>query len=104
MTIGALLTDKTGHKRGDDVAEQAAAAVLGAQGDATPYSEETRALFPWYRYLFVGRSKPDTHLRVLSQIPDETLRDNSPKVLTALLESVRAALGSAPEEVAADAG
>ena len=99
------LTDgQTGPREGAEVAKQAAAAVLGAEGDPTPYSEDTRALFPWYRYLFLGRSKPDTHLRVLSRIPDETLRDGSPEVLAALVESVRGALGSAAEEPASDAG
>ena len=99
-----LAAGQKGPQEGDTAAAEAAAAVLGAHGDATPYSEKTRALFPWYRYLFLGRSKPGTHLRVLSQIPNEPLRKNSPEVLTALVESVRGALGSASKEAAADAG
>lgn len=98
-----LAEGQKGPQEGPEAVEQAATAVLGAQGDAAPYSEGSKALFPWYRYLFLGRSKPDTHLRVLSEIPDSTLQDKSPEVLTALVESVRKALGSAAEEGGSDA-
>ncbi len=83
-----------GPQDGDGTSEQAEAAVLGAEREPAPYSEANKALFPWYRYLFLGRSKPDTHLRVLSEIPDDKLRDGAPKVLVSLLSRVASALDS----------
>ena len=83
-----------GPREGGDTRDQAAAAVLGAEQEEAPYSETTKALFPWYRYLFLGRSKPDTHLRVLSQMTTETLSDGAPEALAALVDRVRGALAS----------
>ena len=87
-----------------DGKEQAVAAVLGSQGEPARWSGSAKELFPWYRYLFLGRSKPDSHLRVLSQISDTTLRDGAPPVLVSLLASVGKALASEPREPANDAG
>jgi putative ATP-dependent endonuclease of the OLD family len=53
-------------------------AVLGEGGDAAWYDgwdDEMR----WYRYLFLGRSKPSTHLRALSAIDAEVLAHNTPR-------------------------
>ena len=83
-----------GPQDGDDTREQAVAAVLGAEREPAPYSKANKALFPWYRYLFLGRSKPDTHLRVLSELSDEKLGDGAPKVLISLLSRVASALDS----------
>lgn len=66
----------------------AANAVLGEKGDSSLYlahSDELR----WYRYLFLGRSKPSTHLRVLSALPAEELAKRAPEALRALVESIR---------------
>lgn len=46
----------------------------------------------WYRYLFLGRGKPLSHNYVLSKMEDDKLRDNSPKVLNELIETVRGLL------------
>ena len=97
-----LPAGQRGPQEGGDT-EEIVAAVLGVQREPAPYSETTKALFPWYRYLFLGRSKPDTHLRVLSQIPVPALREGAPKVLVALLETVRAALETGTEEPAGHA-
>ncbi|WP_327749671.1 ATP-dependent nuclease [Streptomyces europaeiscabiei] len=43
----------------------------------------------WYRYLFLTRSKPSTHMSALGRISDEELRLNAPEVLTALVEHIR---------------
>ena len=82
-----------GPRDGDNM-QEAEAAVLGAGRETAPFSEATKRLFPWYRYLFLGRSKPDTHLHVLSKMPDATLRDGAPEVLTSLVDRVRSALGA----------
>jgi hypothetical protein len=51
-------------------------AVLGPGGDR------------WYRYLFLGRSKPSTHLRALSSIDGKTLAENTPEPLDELIEVI----------------
>jgi putative ATP-dependent endonuclease of OLD family len=43
----------------------------------------------WYRYLFLTHSKPSSHLRALSRLTDEELRDGAPAVLTALIKYIR---------------
>jgi hypothetical protein len=50
-------------------------------------------LLRWYRYLFLSRSKPSTHLRALGRITDVELAANAPEVLTALVERVRDRIG-----------
>jgi hypothetical protein len=70
--------------------------VLGAQREPAPYGEAAKALFPWYRYLFLGRSKPDTHLRVLSAVSDSELRDAAPAVLVSLVERIRSGIDQTP--------
>ena len=93
------LTDgRTGPREGAESEARAAAAVLGEGGQPNLYPKATSALFPWYRYLFLGRSKPDSHLWALSRASDQTLRDGAPEVLLALLDRVRDALVSEPGE------
>lgn len=47
----------------------------------------------WYRYLFVTHSKPSSHLRALSRLTDEQLRDGAPQVVTALIKHIRKQVG-----------
>ena len=97
------LSDGQRGPRDEDATEEVVAAVLGAEREPALYSEATRALFPWYRYLFLGRSKPDTHLRVLSEIPGPSLREGAPEVMVSLLGAVRVALESGPKDPPIDA-
>ncbi|CAM4172541.1 AAA family ATPase [Kibdelosporangium persicum] len=46
----------------------------------------------WYRYLFLSRSKPSTHLRALSRLTDDQLKEG-PLVINALIKFIRARLG-----------
>lgn len=69
----------------DDSAPQA---VLGKNGAPADYSDEWDDDFRWYRYLFLGRGKPVTHLRVLSGLSKATLAEKCPEVLSALLNEV----------------
>lgn len=62
-------------------------AVLGPGGDREWYEgwdEEMR----WYRYLFLGRSKPSTHLRALSGIDGDTLVEDAPEPLSDLIAEI----------------
>ena len=84
-----LPSGMTGPLLANGAEERAAEAVLGAIPEEAPYRATLRALFPWYRYLFLGRSKPDTHFRVMTALSDEEIRANAPEVLKSLLNCVR---------------
>jgi hypothetical protein len=45
------------------------------------YNEDQHELMIWYSHLFIGRGKPVTHMKVLSDLSDEDLRNNIPQVL-----------------------
>lgn len=49
------------------------------------YSDQQRALFPFYKYFFVDGSKPVTHMRAMIAIEDNELIAGLPKVLRELL-------------------
>ena len=71
-------------------------AVLGDEGLPALYDARYDAALLWYRYLFLGRGKPSTHVRVLARLDTETLKAGIPEDLRALLNHVIAALGVAP--------
>ncbi|MFE7803751.1 ATP-dependent endonuclease [Streptomyces sp. NPDC057430] len=78
-----------GNQRGPDCSDPITT-VLGEKGTRPSYWNESRAeSLGWYRYLFLSRSKPSTHLGALGRISDEELRLNSPEVLKALVEHIR---------------
>jgi hypothetical protein len=72
-------------------------AVLGEKGQFDLYVAND-PLLRWYRYLFLGRGKPSTHVRVLSTVPLDDLKGKMPEELRALLAVVAAFL---PHEVPA---
>ena len=88
-----LQDGQTGPRFGNGVAEHAETAVLGAKVASALYGDEYKALFSWYRYLFLGRGKPGTHFRVLGEMSDADIIEGTPDVLLSLLHQVRAALG-----------
>ena len=63
-------------------------AVLGDMGRRELYGPDQEVLLRWYRYLFLGRGKPSTHVRVLSSQMPETLAAGAPDELQALLTRV----------------
>jgi hypothetical protein len=69
----------------------ALAAVVGDESSGEEFWETPRRAerLRWYRYLFLSRSKPSSHLRALSRLTDEELRDGAPKVVTALIRYIR---------------
>jgi hypothetical protein len=73
-------------------------AVLGDEGLATLYGAEQDEALRWYRYLFLGRGKPSTHVRVLASMGPAVLKGGMPAELRALLEHVTAALAITPSE------
>ena len=67
-------------------------AVLGEAGRGDLYGAAQDQLLRWYRYLFLGRGKPSTHVRVLSGQTPEVLTAGAPEELRALLASIVARL------------
>ena len=49
-------------------------------------------LFPWYRYLFLSRSKPATHIQALAEIEESALSEKVPPSLLRLLDHCREAI------------
>lgn len=68
-------------------------AVLGERGMAALYGPDDDDAMRWYRYLFLGRGKPGTHVRVLSGLEDDDLLRRMPEELRALLDHVAEELG-----------
>jgi putative ATP-dependent endonuclease of OLD family len=66
-------------------------AVMGDEGTPEFYIGDVLNL-RWYRYLFLGRGKPSTHIRVLGAIPPDLLAQNAPEELRALVQSIHTVL------------
>jgi hypothetical protein len=66
------------------------------QGSPDIYPAKLDEDFRWYRYLFLGRGKPATHLRALSAVEDADLKKVAPEELVSLLMHVKARLEAAP--------
>lgn len=54
------------------------------------YSEDQHKLMIWYKYHFLGRGKPGTHIQVLPNIPRKELEENLPAVLVEIFEDIKA--------------
>ncbi|HIF9059643.1 TPA: ATP-dependent nuclease [Photobacterium damselae] len=63
-------------------------AVLGDDGYHDWYGESELDNLRWYRYLFLGRGKPSTHIRVLNKIDNKALSDNAPEELKDLIHCI----------------
>lgn len=57
------------------------------------YTPEQKALFIWYAYLFIGKSKPSTHLSALGSLNEDELGRFCPAVLNRLFTRVNSMLG-----------
>lgn len=67
-------------------------AVLGDDGMPALYPAHHDGPLRWYRYLFLGRGKPSTHVRILSRLSDVDLAAGTPEELRALLTTIVARL------------
>lgn len=63
-------------------------AVLGEDSHPEFYGAADEDPLRWYRYLFLGRGKPSTHVRVLSRLPANDLANQAPEELRALLLAI----------------
>jgi putative ATP-dependent endonuclease of OLD family len=86
-----------GDENFDTEREAVIQAVLkDAGGDGSTYTHEEIMEFFWYRYLFLGRGKPTTHLRALSNVEAEELKEKCPEVLQRLVARINDVLTPPP--------
>lgn len=67
--------------------------VLKTEGRPNLYPRVWNDTFAWYPYLFLSDSKPETHLRALSEISDEDLASDAPFEIKRLVARVKRRLG-----------
>lgn len=70
-------------------------AVLGEEGSPAFYDNTYDDTLRWYRYLFLGRGKPSTHVRVMSRLTQAELLAGMPPPLGRLLQRVKQTLEQA---------
>jgi hypothetical protein len=63
--------------------------VLGDDGNPGFYDVTHDDALRWYRYLFLGRGKPSTHVRVLSRLTQAELLAGMPQPLGRMLQKIR---------------
>jgi hypothetical protein len=73
----------------EEALERKKAATLKKGGNAGLYDPEWDDCFIWYPYLFLSRSKPETHLAAINRIPKADLAANAPPELCALVQHVK---------------
>lgn len=69
------------------------AVTLKTGGDPDLYDDDYDDEFKWYPYLFLSRSKPETHIAALARIKKDDLSRNAPAEIKALIGHVKQALG-----------
>ena len=80
----------------------AISSVLGRDDSNGLYTgTQWERLFPWYRYLFLSRSKPATHLQALSSLDSIQLSEDAPRVIVRLLELCDKVTKGGEEQVSA---
>jgi hypothetical protein len=82
-----------GPRTGADVIAGKKQTTLKHGGEGALYDGSFDEAFAWYPYLFLSRSKPETHIAALSRITNADLVRLAPPELRRLIERVMAALG-----------
>lgn len=82
-----------GPRGGADAIRDKKAVTLKTGGDPDLYDENYDDEFKWYPYLFMSKSKPETHIAALARIEPDELAKDAPAELKALIEHVKEALG-----------
>jgi predicted ATPase len=87
----------TGPRASNEALASAKKATLKTEGDDTLYRDAYDDEFRWYPYLFLNRSKPETHISALTRISDEDLANGAPAPIKALIKHVKDKLGLGDE-------
>ena len=75
-------------RHGPSATDDPRPAVLGEKGRGDLYGPDHDQALRWYRYLFLGRGKPSTHVRVMGTVAPADLAARAPEELRALLSAV----------------
>ena len=89
--------NRRGPRTEDDAIQQKKATIFKHDGNVELYNNDFDDCFAWYPYLFLNKSKPETHIAALSRIDDQRLENHAPAEIKALLLQVKGKLW--PEEV-----
>jgi putative ATP-dependent endonuclease of the OLD family len=84
---------RRGPRGGAEAIRGKKAVTLKTGGDPDLYDVDYDEEFKWYPYLFLSRSKPETHIAALTRIDDEDLVKNAPPELKVLIDHLKEALG-----------
>ncbi len=96
---GPRLPKDPESEKGQAAIAEAVRAVLKAEGgDGTTYGADVKDAFFWYRYLFLGRGKPASHLDAMSRLSNTELKAGCPPVLRRLCKAMKKRLDMATEE------
>jgi putative ATP-dependent endonuclease of the OLD family len=82
-----------GPRTGAEALEEKKRVTLKTGGDLDLYDDSFDEEFRWYPYLFLDRSKPETHLAALTRIRPADLAAGAPPELRALIEHIGRQLG-----------
>jgi len=88
-----------GPRGSAEVIRDKKAVTLKTGGDPDLYGADYDDEFKWYPYLFLGRSKPKTHIAAVARIEHNDLAENAPPELKALIEHLKEALGLEDDDV-----
>jgi putative ATP-dependent endonuclease of the OLD family len=101
---GPEIPEANDPDRDEDI-KNAIKAVLKKKGsNGATYTDDEKTAFFWYRYLFLGRGKPTTHILAMGSIADKDLVTDCPAVLQRLVTKLKGLLGTKEAEDAAEAG
>lgn len=87
-----------GPRGGVDAIREKKAVTLKTGGNPALYDEAYDDEFKWYPYLFLSRSKPETHIAALARIEPKDLERDAPAELKGLIEHLKQALGLEDDE------
>ncbi|HPL63041.1 MAG TPA: AAA family ATPase [Syntrophales bacterium] len=87
-----------GPRAGTNAIRDKKAVTLKTDGDPELYDDDYDDEFKWYPYLFLSRSKPETHITALARIEKDDLAEGAPPELKALIEYLKEELGLGDDE------
>lgn len=87
-SIGFEAGEKWDKKYSDKVGAAVKAVLKNDNKQGGCYTDEQRELMIWYKYFFLNRSKPATHMLMLSKIDDVELAKRSPDTIRRLCKKI----------------
>ncbi|GAA0852715.1 AAA family ATPase [Bifidobacterium pullorum subsp. gallinarum] len=82
-------SDLSTQEYNDRLAADIACTLKDESKKGVLYSEEQKKLMIWYRYLFLYRGKPSTHMRVLSETDDDVIKARLPEIFIKMANKIK---------------